>query len=191
MTRISRLVAIATVSKNRHAVMCRCDDCRRAIAKIALEEGVALSRGGLIKVEALLQISDATQARLIAEAKEPGDMTIPIQEILASLGPVPLQDDQVGTIVYNDALAQGIGEALAARVPGYADAEKRRLDLTALQRAIIDAIRVHDEAKAQLWWRIRGVGPTDERALCRRCGRTGQAHWRLWGCWRFKARVGQ
>lgn len=36
-----------------------------------------------------------------------------------------------------------------------------------------------------LWWRIRGVGAHDYRRLCRRCGRTGQAHWHVRGCWRF------
>ena len=38
-----------------------------------------------------------------------------------------------------------------------------------------------------LWWFIRGVGPYDYRTVCRRCGRTGQAHWALFGCWRFAA----
>jgi len=37
-----------------------------------------------------------------------------------------------------------------------------------------------------LWWWVRGVGMWDYRSLCKRCGRTGQAHCRLAGCWRFK-----
>lgn len=37
-----------------------------------------------------------------------------------------------------------------------------------------------------LWWWLRGVRVQDYRQLCRRCGRTGQVHWGLRGCWRFK-----
>jgi len=36
-----------------------------------------------------------------------------------------------------------------------------------------------------LWWWLRGVGSQDYRALCSRCGRTGQTHWAL-GCVRFR-----
>jgi len=38
----------------------------------------------------------------------------------------------------------------------------------------------------EVWWIIRGVGAADFRALCSRCGRTGQSHWSWKGCWRFK-----
>ena len=38
-----------------------------------------------------------------------------------------------------------------------------------------------------LWWLIRGVYKTKHyRAVCDRCGRTGQAHFSWRGCWRFK-----
>ena len=37
-----------------------------------------------------------------------------------------------------------------------------------------------------IWWRLRGVGPRDFRAICKHCGRTGQAHWDWRGCWRCK-----
>lgn len=36
-----------------------------------------------------------------------------------------------------------------------------------------------------LWWWIRGVGVSDYRACCTRCGRTGQVHWTVRGCRRF------
>lgn len=35
------------------------------------------------------------------------------------------------------------------------------------------------------WWKLRGVRLDDYRGVCQRCGRTGQAHYRLWGCRRF------
>jgi hypothetical protein len=38
-----------------------------------------------------------------------------------------------------------------------------------------------------LWWFVRGVGWNDYRVLCKRCGRTGQAHWSVAGCRRFKS----
>jgi hypothetical protein len=38
-----------------------------------------------------------------------------------------------------------------------------------------------------LWWRLRGVGPSDYRTVCKRCGRTGQTHWAISGCRRFKS----
>jgi hypothetical protein len=38
---------------------------------------------------------------------------------------------------------------------------------------------------SRLWWRLRGVGVADYRALCSRCQRTGQAHWGVRGCRRF------
>ena len=44
----------------------------------------------------------------------------------------------------------------------------------------------------KLWWRFRGllVPAKQYRSLCRRCGRTGQAHIPVWdlfvGCIRFK-----
>jgi hypothetical protein len=38
----------------------------------------------------------------------------------------------------------------------------------------------------RLWWWIRGVGYFDFRRICARCGRTGQAHFGLAGCIRFK-----
>lgn len=47
--------------------------------------------------------------------------------------------------------------------------------------------REHRHLLRELWWFLRGVGRRDYRALCRRCGRTGQVHWSLKGCWRFKA----
>ena len=37
-----------------------------------------------------------------------------------------------------------------------------------------------------LWWFVRGVGFDDYRSLCKRCGRTGQAHWSVRDCVRFK-----
>jgi hypothetical protein len=37
-----------------------------------------------------------------------------------------------------------------------------------------------------LWWLIRGGGDENYRKLCRRCDRTGQAHWGWRGCIRFK-----
>jgi hypothetical protein len=37
-----------------------------------------------------------------------------------------------------------------------------------------------------LWWWFRGVSYDDYRQLCKRCGRTGQAHWSARGCIRFK-----
>jgi len=40
---------------------------------------------------------------------------------------------------------------------------------------------------SELWWWIRGVRANDYRALCRHCGRTGQVHYSLLGCRRFKA----
>jgi len=39
---------------------------------------------------------------------------------------------------------------------------------------------------ASLRWFVRGVGGNDYRALCKRCGRTGQAHWGIAGCRQFK-----
>jgi len=38
-----------------------------------------------------------------------------------------------------------------------------------------------------MWWLVRGVTEAEDfRRLCKRCGRTGQAHFSLRGCWRFK-----
>ena len=37
-----------------------------------------------------------------------------------------------------------------------------------------------------IWWKVRGVGPENYRIICQRCGRTGQAHWGIRGCWRFR-----
>ena len=39
---------------------------------------------------------------------------------------------------------------------------------------------------SNLSWRLRGVTVGNYRRCCVRCGRTGQAHWLLLGCWRFK-----
>ena len=39
---------------------------------------------------------------------------------------------------------------------------------------------------AEIRWRLRGVGVREFRALCARCGRTGQAHWTGRGCWYFR-----
>lgn len=38
-----------------------------------------------------------------------------------------------------------------------------------------------------LRWFVRGVDEHDYRKTCARCGRTGQTHWSLAGCVRFKA----
>lgn len=40
----------------------------------------------------------------------------------------------------------------------------------------------------RLWWWLRGVGVSDYRALCSRCGRTGQTHWAR-GCVRFRGNL--
>lgn len=39
---------------------------------------------------------------------------------------------------------------------------------------------------SNLWWLLRGVGVPEYRQLCARCGRTGQVHWSLSGCLRFR-----
>ncbi len=47
--------------------------------------------------------------------------------------------------------------------------------------------RISASRFAGLWWLIRGVTTFDDyRCLCLRCGRTGQAHWGVRGCWRYK-----
>ena len=38
----------------------------------------------------------------------------------------------------------------------------------------------------QAWWWIRGVKARDYRRVCARCDRTGQAHWALTDCRRFR-----
>lgn len=38
-----------------------------------------------------------------------------------------------------------------------------------------------------LWWQVRGVDSCDYRKLCAFCGASGQAHWSLNGCLRFRA----
>jgi len=38
----------------------------------------------------------------------------------------------------------------------------------------------------RLWWWLRGVGADTYRQTCWRCGRTGQTHYNLGGCVRFK-----
>jgi hypothetical protein len=41
------------------------------------------------------------------------------------------------------------------------------------------------------WWDVRGVTrPEHYRSLCARCGRTGQVHYAVRGCWRFKSKTG-
>ena len=37
-----------------------------------------------------------------------------------------------------------------------------------------------------LWWWFRGVGKDDYRRRCGRCGRSGQAHYHVAGCRRFR-----
>jgi len=55
-------------------------------------------------------------------------------------------------------------------------------------RALVShAVNKKKEPKGwYLWWRLRGVTVDNYRRCCCRCGRTGQAHWPLLGCWRFK-----
>jgi len=38
------------------------------------------------------------------------------------------------------------------------------------------------------WWFFRGVDTANYRKICARCGRTGQVHYDIKGCIRFKER---
>jgi hypothetical protein len=38
-----------------------------------------------------------------------------------------------------------------------------------------------------LWWWVRGVTPETSRAVCARCGHTGQVHMLGCGCRRFRS----
>lgn len=45
------------------------------------------------------------------------------------------------------------------------------------------------EMRQRLSWWLRGVDSHSYRALCRRCGETGQAHIGRYHCWRFQPAV--